>query len=417
MKIRRKRFEFLFFVLSILLISGGLAEALQTKFWAVDIGNYWDYVESPSDTWPSRVQVTTLDTTTFFPLPTYLMATREYQNSTWVPMENWWYEILETGPKSSELRVWKIMSYDDVDQAWYTFVFHSGIIWAKRPMTVGDSWTSSTWGTYSDIMGTVPTNIFVNSEVLTYESVDVPFGNGTYNAYKISHFIQATGVGQITQTLWVVPYLGIIKHEAVDAELTERDYLSAMDIATVFNDAPYDHWAYPYIMKIYDEGYTTGCGNGSYCPEGEPDGFVSREQMAVFITRALGQVPAGEFCETPSPFTDVPDDRWSCKYVQKLYDLEIAGGYGDGRFGPADRVTREQMAVFITRALGQVPAGESCQTPSPFTDVPDDWWSCKYVQKLYELRIAGGYGDGRYGPGDEVTRAQMAVFLSRAFLD
>jgi hypothetical protein len=416
MKNMQKRLKYLSIALFIGLISGGLAEAQQTKFWAMDLGNYWDYIESPSDTWFLRLHATTLDTTTF-PIPTYLMAGADYQNSTWAPMENWWYEIRETGPNASELRVWKIMGYDDVDRAWLTFVFDSGIIWAKRPMTVGDSWISNASGTHSDGTNTFPINITVNSGVLAYESVDVPFGNGTYRAYKISHFIQIPGVAQTTQTLWVVPYLGIIKHESVDADGTDRDSLSAMDIATVFNDAPYDHWAYPYIMKIYDAGYTTGCGDGFYCPEGEPDGFVSREQMAVFITRALGQVPAGESCETPSPFTDVPDDWWSCKYVQKLYNLGFAGGYGDGRFGPADRVTREQMAVFITRALGQVPAGESCETPSPFTDVPDDWWSCKYVQELYQLGIAGGYGDGRYGPGDEVTRAQMAVFLSRAFLD
>jgi hypothetical protein len=35
---------------------------------------------------------------------------------------------------------------------------------------------------------------------------------------------------------------------------------------------------------------------------------------------------------------------------------------------------------------------------------------------FYELNIITGYGDGRYGPDDLVTRAQMAGFLGRAFL-
>jgi hypothetical protein len=43
-------------------------------------------------------------------------------------------------------------------------------------------------------------------------------------------------------------------------------------------------------------------------------------------------------------------------------------------------------------------------------------WSCRYIKRLKELGITTGYGDGRYGPYDLVTRAQMAAFLARAFL-
>ena len=411
MKIMRRRFNALFFVLIILLISEGLAEAQQNKFWAMELGNYWDYLEGPYDTWPSRNQVTGIDTATF-PSPTYLVATTDYQNGAWVPMENWWYDIYETGPNTSELRVWRIML--DIDEGGpATLNFYSGIIWAKRPMTVGDFWTSSATGTYDEGAGTESITITANSEVLSYEPVDVFFGNQTYNAYKIRHFIQIPGLAQLNQTIYVVPYLGIIKNEIVDDEGYEADYLSSVSISTVFYDALYDHWAYPYIMQIYDDGITLGYGDGRY----GPDDPVTREQMAVFILKALNDVPSDGYCGGTAPFADVLPGQWSCKYIKKLYELGITTGYQDGRYGPEDSVTREQMAVFITRALGQVPQGDFCQTPSPFIDVLDNRWSCKYVQKLYELGIAGGYGDGRYGPGDEVTRAQMAVFLSRASLD
>jgi len=75
------------------------------------------------------------------------------------------------------------------------------------------------------------------------------------------------------------------------------------------------------------------------------------------------------------------------------------------------------MAVFITRARASVPPDGYCGTTDPFTDVPFGHWSCKYVKKFLELGITTGYGDGRFGPADFVTRAQMAVFLSRAFLE
>jgi hypothetical protein len=182
-----------------------------------------------------------------------------------------------------------------------------------------------------------------------------------------------------------------------------------------FGDVPPDYWAYNYIMAIYNDQITAGCSADplEYCPEAS----VTREQMAVFLIRALDQVPADGYCGAMNAFSDVTFDRWSCKYLKRLAELGITTGYGDGRFGPEDSVTREQMAVFITKALASVPPDGYCGTADPFTDVSFDRWSCKYVKELAELGITTGYGDGRFGPGDYVTRAQMAVFLSRAFLE
>jgi streptogramin lyase len=180
-----------------------------------------------------------------------------------------------------------------------------------------------------------------------------------------------------------------------------------------FADTPLDYWATPYIEVIYQAGYTTGYGGNT---EFKPEYEVTREQMAVFITRALNEVPDDGYCGSTVPFSDVSPDRWSCKYVMRLVELGITVGIGQGLFGPEDSVTREQMAVFLTRALDEVPSDGYCGTEDPFTDVPYSWWSCKYVKRLMELEITAGIGEGLYGPGDPVTRAQMAVFLSRAFL-
>ena len=184
--------------------------------------------------------------------------------------------------------------------------------------------------------------------------------------------------------------------------------------APIFDDVAVENFAYQFINAIYNFQITAGCQMNPlmYCPEDA----VTREQMAVFITRAMDEVPLDGYCDTTDPFSDVSFNRWSCKYIKKLEELDITSGYGDGRFGPGDSVTREQMAVFLTRALNQIPADGYCGTTGPFTDVPYDWWSCKYVKMLLDLGITTGYGDGRFGPDDYVTRAQMAVFLSRAFL-
>jgi hypothetical protein len=50
-----------------------------------------------------------------------------------------------------------------------------------------------------------------------------------------------------------------------------------------FSDVSDTHWAFKYVQKMKDEGITSGCGGGNYCPTG----FVNRAQMAVFITKGF----------------------------------------------------------------------------------------------------------------------------------
>jgi hypothetical protein len=179
-----------------------------------------------------------------------------------------------------------------------------------------------------------------------------------------------------------------------------------------FEDISPTHWAYPYIMELYDFFGTSGCSQDPlmYCP----DASVTREQMATFIVRLFGGEPPSNYCNSELPFTDVTADMWSCRFIKRLKELKITTGYPDGRFGPYDLVSREQMATFLVRALEVESSSGYCSTGVPFTDVTGDMWSCRFIKRLQELQVTTGYGDGRYGPLDYVTRAQMAVFLARA---
>jgi hypothetical protein len=138
--------------------------------------------------------------------------------------------------------------------------------------------------------------------------------------------------------------------------------------------------------------------------------------MAKFIIKAIEGEPPENYCDLGVPFTDVTADMWSCGFIKRLKELGITKGYLDGRYGPMDLISREQMAVFLVVGIGEIPSANYCDTGVPFTDVTADMWSCRYIKRLAMLGITTGYGDGRYGPYDAVTRAQMAVFLSRAFL-
>ena len=175
-----------------------------------------------------------------------------------------------------------------------------------------------------------------------------------------------------------------------------------------FSDVPDDAYYTTPVADLANSGVFagTGCDGGlGFCPE-EP---VKRETMAVWVVRVLdGHDPAPV---TTTRFDDVDADGFHARFIERMAELGITTGCGDGSgFCPDRSVTRAQMAVFISRAY-DLPEG-----PDPsFSDVPDDAWYQEDVAALAASRISVGCGDGtRFCPGDDTTRGQMATFLWRA---
>jgi hypothetical protein len=92
----------------------------------------------------------------------------------------------------------------------------------------------------------------------------------------------------------------------------------------------------------------------------------------------------------------------------------IVSGFPDGSYRPEVEVTRDQMAVYMARALcgGDAYVPTSAHAVS-FTDVPADHWAFRYVEYCYDAQVVQGYADG-YHPDETVNRAQMAVYVARS---
>lgn len=54
--------------------------------------------------------------------------------------------------------------------------------------------------------------------------------------------------------------------------------------SATFNDVPTGHPFFQFIEALADSGITAGCGGGNFCPD-QP---LTRGQMAVFLSKALG---------------------------------------------------------------------------------------------------------------------------------
>jgi PKD repeat protein len=125
-------------------------------------------------------------------------------------------------------------------------------------------------------------------------------------------------------------------------------------------------------------------------------------------------------------FTDVAADHWAYDAVMACVAEGIVSGFPNGTYAPAAQVTRDQMAVYLARALAggdaAVPTGS--EMPS-FSDVPhtglgddgtDSYWAYRYIEYCAAQNVVLGFPGGNYRPTDVVNRGQMAVYVARALV-
>lgn len=178
-----------------------------------------------------------------------------------------------------------------------------------------------------------------------------------------------------------------------------------------FLDVPPSNPFHDFVDTIARDGVTAGCGAGDFCPASS----VLRAQMAVFLLR--GEHGAA-FVPPPAVgnFADVLETNPFAPWIEQLNNEGITAGCDAIDFCPDDPVTRSSMAVFLLLAEhGSSYVPPACTgiftdvaCPGPFTD---------WIERLYNEGITGGCNANppQYCPGDPVTRAQMAVFLTTTF--
>jgi len=191
--------------------------------------------------------------------------------------------------------------------------------------------------------------------------------------------------------------------------------VTLMRVAPAFADVPVAYWAFNYVERLYNAGVTGGCSTNplNYCP----DSSVTRAQMAVFLLKSVhGASYTPPAVGGSTGFTDVALDYWAAAWIKQLAVEGITGGCGVGVYCPDATVTRAQMAVFLLKGehgSGYNPPAVGGSTG--FGDVATDYWAAAWIKQLAAEGVTSGCGVGIYCPDADVTRAQMAIFLVKAF--
>lgn len=109
-------------------------------------------------------------------------------------------------------------------------------------------------------------------------------------------------------------------------------------------------------------------------------------------------------------YTDVAENDWFYTYVTALSEKGIVSGNGNGTFAPQNNVTREQFLKMLLLATDvELKAGKN-----PFGDVDENAWYKEYVLTAKELGIVNGISATEFGIGTNISRQDMAVMISRA---
>jgi glucose/arabinose dehydrogenase len=188
--------------------------------------------------------------------------------------------------------------------------------------------------------------------------------------------------------------------EAESGELYMTDYAAGRlyrVIAPPFSDIT-DSKFLDDIMWLFNEKITTGCASDLFCPKTE----VTRGQMASFIARAFHLPLASE-----DYFSDDDGSAHEAN-INRLAKAGITSGCATDRFCPNRKVTRAEMATFLDRALDLPP------TATDFFTDDDGLVHEAAINRVAAAEITLGCAETRFCPGGLVTRDQMAAFLHRA---
>lgn len=119
--------------------------------------------------------------------------------------------------------------------------------------------------------------------------------------------------------------------------------------------------------------------------------------------------PDVPLAELPLPFVDVKNGDWYRESVAFMYKNDLMMGVSDNLFGVNTNTTRGMMATVIYR-LEKEP---SVTFAKEFSDVDNGKWFSLPVTWANANKVAVGYDNGKFGPDDNVTREQLVSMLYR----
>jgi hypothetical protein len=164
------------------------------------------------------------------------------------------------------------------------------------------------------------------------------------------------------------------------------------------------YWGEQYVTALTERSIISGFPDGLFKPNAE----ITRAQFAAIAVKAF-DLPLSSNTDN---FKDVSSNYWASSAIRAVSRAGLVTGFPDGTFRPEERITRTQVLVILSKALGNKATTNNSEFSrySDYQTVPD--WATESVSKAANARIIVNFPDpSRIDPNDLATRGEVAAFM------
>ncbi len=168
-------------------------------------------------------------------------------------------------------------------------------------------------------------------------------------------------------------------------------------------------WYTDWVVESWQRGTMKGLTDTAFGPEQS----LVRAQFAIMLYRMNGEPPV----LYKNQFSDVKKGEWFADAVLWAYDAGVVTGYSNSKkFGPADAINREQMAVMMYRYANAM--GYNTSVKADFSNFSDARNVNQYAREAMQWavgnKIITGKDNGtRIDPQGYASRAECATIITR----
>lgn len=177
--------------------------------------------------------------------------------------------------------------------------------------------------------------------------------------------------------------------------------------AVVFADVAGGAWYADCVAAAANSGLMTGTGKDLFSPEVK----MTRAMLVTTLYRLAG-APA---VNGGAGFTDTQTGAWYSDAISWAVQNKIAEGYGGGRFGANDEVTREQFVTMLLRFAQYKKYTAAGSAPlDGFKDADSvSGWALSAMKWAAAEKLITGRTPDTLAPCGSATRAEAAAILTR----
>ena len=177
--------------------------------------------------------------------------------------------------------------------------------------------------------------------------------------------------------------------------------------ASGFSDVEEERWSAESITNAVKNGYMNGVGDGRF----DPEGTLTRAMAATVLWRREGEPEPAE----DSGFIDVPAGEWYAAAVAWAREAGVVKGVTDSLFDPDGAVTREQLAAMLFRYASSAPVSEPDRADlTKFDDSGKiSEYAAEPLGWAVEAGLIKGVGEDLLSPDGYATREQFAAMIGR----